>query len=506
MVFNEEYYETVPAGVTAPVAFADVWGDAEPELLYLTALEREGWRYAAELHVWTWEASGLRELLRGVELDTQAGGGMNYRLFQTDAGSNLWVYGCYNAESTQEEYTRYSAEGEMTPLETWTYTAYPEEDAASEDGWRMAEAWTRDGADCTRAEYEAAAPAAAEQKVLMRNLYYYEYTDDVEKPEDAFAFSENGAALTFDAAVSLLRGELGIEPAAAVDEEAFFSSLPDFSFASGAGGWSTELSVEPDGSFRGVYHDSDMGVDGPGYPYGTVYICVFSGRFGEVKYVDDYTRSMRVLELNTERKPEEEWIEDGVRYVSSEPYGLENAEELLVYLPGAWLRSLPMEFVTWVSMPRAWGQERPVLLPFYGLYNVSEQEGFSGEIDPGMVWADWAGDLTGVACDSFTADGGEPSARVMLTASAPVSDFRILALTVESMGEEGVSFSTKELYRQDALTPERALLLTTVFHGDTPNLGIAYTDGNGEEHRFALDVSGMDGSLYLSSFSESGAG
>lgn len=42
----------------------------------------------------------------------------------------------------------------------------------------------------------------------------------------------------------------------------------------------------------------------------------------------------------------------------------------------AYLRALPTDFVTWVAMPNAWGDNRPVLLPFYGLYNVAEQEGW----------------------------------------------------------------------------------------------------------------------------------
>ena len=35
-----------------------------------------------------------------------------------------------------------------------------------------------------------------------------------------------------------------------------------FEFCSGAGGWSTDFTIEKDGSFSGVYHDSDMGIPG----------------------------------------------------------------------------------------------------------------------------------------------------------------------------------------------------------------------------------------------------
>ena len=50
-----------------------------------------------------------------------------------------------------------------------------------------------------------------------------------------------------------------------------------FSFSSGVGAWGTDLEVYADGSFKEVYHDSDMGVTGEGYPNGTVYLCGFSG-------------------------------------------------------------------------------------------------------------------------------------------------------------------------------------------------------------------------------------
>ena len=39
-----------------------------------------------------------------------------------------------------------------------------------------------------------------------------------------------------------------------------------FYFLSGAGAWSTELVVSPDGSFTGYYHDTDMGDSGADYP------------------------------------------------------------------------------------------------------------------------------------------------------------------------------------------------------------------------------------------------
>ena len=46
----------------------------------------------------------------------------------------------------------------------------------------------------------------------------------------------------------------------------------EFLFTSGAGGWSTQLSLNRDGSFTGEFHDSEMGDRTEEYPNGSVYI------------------------------------------------------------------------------------------------------------------------------------------------------------------------------------------------------------------------------------------
>ena len=84
---------------------------------------------------------------------------------------------------------------------------------------------------------------------------------------------------------------------AELQEEAV-SALPgtypiDMIFSSGAGGWSTTLTLSQDGSFTGAFSDSEMGErDENEYPNGTVYVCNFSGQFKDIKKVNDYTYSM----------------------------------------------------------------------------------------------------------------------------------------------------------------------------------------------------------------------
>ena len=63
---------------------------------------------------------------------------------------------------------------------------------------------------------------------------------------------------------------------------------------------------------------------------------------------------------------------DNLNRIASTPYGLENAKEVLIYLPGAAAEDLPEMFRSWTHAPSEGA------LDFYGLYNVEEALGFSG--------------------------------------------------------------------------------------------------------------------------------
>lgn len=149
----------------------------------------------------------------------------------------------------------------------------------------------------------------------------------------------------------------------------------EFYFASGAGGWRTVMQIENDGSFYGQFSDSDMGSVGEGYPNGTVYLSEFEGKFTEPVKVNDYTYSMEVEEINYGEKFDTEEIIDGILYCYGDAYGLAGAEEILIYLPGAPTNELPEAYMSWVRNT----MENPetLELPFYGLYNVKEENGFS---------------------------------------------------------------------------------------------------------------------------------
>ena len=142
-------------------------------------------------------------------------------------------------------------------------------------------------------------------------------------------------------------------------------------FSSGAGGWQTELTLRRDGSFAGAYHDSDMGSNTAESPNGTVYLCAFEGRFGDFRTVDDTTLALTLEEL-TVLTEETEWVEDGIRYIPSTPYGLEGGTDFLLYGPETAADTLTDSGrMGWPLM-----EEDTDTLDCWGLHNVTEDQTF----------------------------------------------------------------------------------------------------------------------------------
>ena len=133
-------------------------------------------------------------------------------------------------------------------------------------------------------------------------------------------------------------------------EENIFDTLSglEWSFSSGAGGWSTDMQIRADGSFTGQYHDSEMGECADEYPDGTVYFCAFSGRMSIAGRVDDNTWKVRVEKLEKEQGTES--IDDGIRFVPADVYGISEGDEMLLYRPGTPVDILSEEMQFWAHV------------------------------------------------------------------------------------------------------------------------------------------------------------
>lgn len=172
-------------------------------------------------------------------------------------------------------------------------------------------------------------------------------------------------------------GEAETEPEQEPDNISSFSKfVGNYSFMSGAGAWSTDVILYDDGTFEGEYHDSDMGDVGDDYANGTVYFCKFSGKFSPLVQKDEYTFTCSLETIEQEGVPGTEEIseEDGVRYITSDPYGFENASEFEFYLPGKNVGELNNDLTTWLSI--RFNQPYPDTLPCKVFSNLAENEGF----------------------------------------------------------------------------------------------------------------------------------
>lgn len=188
-----------------------------------------------------------------------------------------------------------------------------------------------------------------------------------EAAEQAEAASEAGADVAQEAEQETPAGER--ESTLDYSEIARWS----YEFSSGAGGWATELTIDSDGSFHGLYHDSEMGSTGEGYPNGTFYHCEFTGRFGPLERVGEYTLATTIEHIEFKEAPGMEEIADDMLYIASEAYGMDGAERILFYLPGKEVATLPEEFRQWCMYAI---DEEDTTLQFVGLYNETPQYGF----------------------------------------------------------------------------------------------------------------------------------
>ena len=153
-------------------------------------------------------------------------------------------------------------------------------------------------------------------------------------------------------------------------------------FSSGAGAWSSDLELRPDGTFAGDYHDADGT---------TLYVCRFHGAFRDFVQLTDssWLLTLDALVLDTGRPLGEEWDEEGFHYISSGPHGFTDREgtalrpgaQFILYTPQAQGHAPgtelygAYEFWTW------WPEHGQFLdagytLGCYGLYNLTADVGF----------------------------------------------------------------------------------------------------------------------------------
>ena len=163
------------------------------------------------------------------------------------------------------------------------------------------------------------------------------------------------------------------------------------------------------------------------------------------------------------------------------------SEELSVTLDEFW------------EMEEALAKQRLVLdLTTIAAYGGVEEPAYA---ENPTVTAVYGSDYTG-AYDIFIADEAEYAVDVVFTTDSTVQDFRVYALTLDEITDDGyVSFFFEELYFQEELTPEKGLAVKMSLPETIPFYGITYVDGSGATRTFSVNLSGFDGSVYLADIS-----
>lgn len=147
-------------------------------------------------------------------------------------------------------------------------------------------------------------------------------------------------------------------------------------------GGQTGMRIQEDGSFIASYYAMDMEDTGEDYQGGTMYYGSGFGQIAEPVRVDDHTYKAKVESI-TYSEAGEESLQGDMRMVYTEVYGLEEAEEFMIYLPGKKVAQLPEAYIKGVKEQLCdENGNMPETLPFYGIFNESTETGFVGaEID-----------------------------------------------------------------------------------------------------------------------------
>ena len=360
------------------IALSDVTGDGVPELLFVekSPSSEEYVEYGA-LNIFTVENGAAKQIYYVDHWDTQVAGGDVYALFQIEGETTLYSCNGMQDEMTNEDYSRYNVQPDGMLQEEPLMSRLRE---PNEDYTGTVDTCTIGGQPATPEEFQTQLDALTSRmsKLLIYNCGAH---DD---NANAAMIAAEADYLTYEEAVALLSDGQQVDVSQGTTTQLPFTEAQSFSFMSGAGGWSTELTINPDGSFTGNYYDSDMGDSGDGYD-ATEYVSTFHGKFKNIRKKDDYTYVMQIDTLETE-ETQDTWIEETgygkVRYVASPPYGLYGGTNFELYLPGTPVSSLSAEYIDWVRTPMAL-DESATTLPGYGLYNVEEQNGFFGD------WQSW---------------------------------------------------------------------------------------------------------------------
>lgn len=342
-----------------PIAITDITGDGVPELIIMYCQEYDG--HTATLEIYTIKEDGNAVQIFSSGWDIQVAGGTGYFLFKAGTDDGLYGYKTISDEGTDASYVRLeeNAEGKLEEKTLFTLSEYPNEDYTD-----MLGTYTEDDKEISQEEYLGKTSQLLDSmtELVMQNN---NYNEDIYNKINSDVSEKT--YLTYGEALRYLMLDMDNLP----DSTLPLNAPLELTFSSGAGGWGTYITLEPDGSFTGLYRDSNMGEGGDGYE-STVYLSYFSGRFMDIRKNPDNTYTMFLDYCSYDTPIGTETIEEGfIRQVYTEAYGISQGGMFTLYLPGTPISELPEGYTEWI-----WNISSRKNLYGFGLYNIEEQAAF----------------------------------------------------------------------------------------------------------------------------------
>ncbi len=133
-------------------------------------------------------------------------------------------------------------------------------------------------------------------------------------------------------------------------------------YSSGAGAWSTGITVSKNGSFTGNFHDSDADV---------MYSSEFKGKFTKIKKAAANKYTMKLTTLKYTNKVETE-KKDGYKIEHTHnAYGIKKGKTYTLYCPGFNASKLPKQVKEWTKI-LSYKYKKNGKLTKYIMYNKKE--------------------------------------------------------------------------------------------------------------------------------------
>ncbi|MCR5576931.1 MAG: zinc ribbon domain-containing protein [Oscillospiraceae bacterium] len=136
-------------GVARPIVLCDIWGDNQPELIWVEATNEENVS-ASTLNIAAIR-DGAAAILCSESWDVQAGGGFRYYLFQKEGSKALYAFSAYGEETWYECYADYTGSGGDLAREELLKSVMTEQ-WDGENAWQSIR-YTKGGAEVAAGEW-----------------------------------------------------------------------------------------------------------------------------------------------------------------------------------------------------------------------------------------------------------------------------------------------------------------------------------------------------------------